>query len=393
MDTTLAYKKSKQACEILDELGIDCWLVWVRETDQIVDPALPFVCPGSFVWQTALLYTRAGERIAVVGTYDALGIPDGLFDEVITYDEAISPKLRAQLARIDPRTIAIDVSESDVASDGMTAGMRVLLDRHLEGTPFPERFVPAEPLIARLRGRKLPEEVGRIREAIRITEEILEETAESVRVGQTEIEIQQAIHAAMERRGVGHAWSSDHNPAVDAGPDKALGHGAPCEGRTKPGHFLHFDFGVKANGYCADLQRMFFFGREEEISEEARRAFDAVLGAIDAAAAELRPGRAGHEIDAVARAHVTALGYPEYMHALGHQIGRNAHDGGTILGPRWERYGDTPEGVIEEGNVFTLELHVPTQGFGQISLEEDVLVTVDGCEFLSTQQRRIRTVG
>ena len=393
VNRSLEELKADQACRVLDELGIDCWLIWVRETDQLVDPVLRFVHGGAFVWQTALLYTRSGSRIAVVGNFDAVGIREGLFDRVIPYDDAISTPLRDLLTELDPASIAIDVSESDVASDGMTAGMRALLDRYLEGTPYLDRFVPAEGLIGRLRGRKLPEEVARIREAVRETEEILEEIAGNLTAGQTEIEIHRAIHEAMDRRGVGNAWSSDHNPAVDAGPDKAFGHGGPTPGSTRAGHLLHFDFGVKKDSYCADLQRMYFFGGCEEIPETIQTAFDAVLGAIDAAAVVLRPGCLGYEIDAIAREYVTARGYPEYLHALGHQVGRNAHDGGVILGPRWERYGETPSGRVEEGNVFTLELNVPTKVYGQVSLEEDVLVTRDGCEFLSVQQRSIRCIG
>ncbi|MHA2348481.1 MAG: M24 family metallopeptidase, partial [Candidatus Thorarchaeota archaeon] len=80
-------------------------------------------------------------------------------------------------------------------------------------------------------------------------------------------------------------------------------------------------------------------------------------------------------------------GFEEYQHALGHQLGRHAHDGGTLLGPLWDRYGDTPKGEVEKGNVFTLELYVTTKDFGQVSLEEDIVVTDSGCKFLSKPQR------
>jgi Xaa-Pro dipeptidase len=86
---------------------------------------------------------------------------------------------------------------------------------------------------------------------------------------------------------------------------------------------------------------------------------------------------------------ITKRGYPEYQHALGHQVGRSAHDGSTILGPRWERYQQTPYGVAEEGNVFTLELGVHLPGRGYIGLEEDVIVTATGCEYLSTPQTEL----
>ena len=97
----------------------------------------------------------------------------------------------------------------------------------------------------------------------------------------------------------------------------------------------------------------------------------------------LRPGVRGHEVDAAARAVIVAAGYPEYKHALGHGLGRAVHDGGTMLGPRWPCYGNTTDREVEAGNVFTLELGIETEA-GIIGLEEDVLVTATGCEFLST---------
>ena len=84
-------------------------------------------------------------------------------------------------------------------------------------------------------------------------------------------------------------------------------------------------------------------------------------------------------------------GYEEYLHALGHGLGRACHDGGTLLGPRWERYGDSPEGLVEVGNVFTLELGIQTEA-GYVGLEEDVLVTEDGCVFLSSFQRQLMVI-
>ena len=69
-------------------------------------------------------------------------------------------------------------------------------------------------------------------------------------------------------------------------------------------------------------------------------------------------------------------------------FGTQAHDGGVILGPLWERYGDTPKGLVEEGNVFTLELNVKTQNFGTVSLEENIIVTSEGCEYLVPPQKK-----
>jgi len=81
------------------------------------------------------------------------------------------------------------------------------------------------------------------------------------------------------------------------------------------------------------------------------------------------------------------------MHAFGHHIGRTAHDGATVLGPKWERYGTSIEGVIEAGNVFAIELGVAVPGRGYVSREEDVVVKVDGGHYLGEQQEELWTIG
>jgi Xaa-Pro aminopeptidase len=158
---------------------------------------------------------------------------------------------------------------------------------------------------------------------------------------------------------------------------------------------LHTDFGVLKDGYCSDLQRMWYLLDEGETEppSEVVAAWDAVWASMDAGAAVLRPGVQGHEVDAAARASLVAAGYDEPMHALGHQLGRAVHDGGTLLAPLWDRYGDSPRGPVEENQVYTLEYGAPVPGRGYVALEEDVLVTADGIEWLSTPQRELWLVG
>ncbi|MEN6368865.1 MAG: Xaa-Pro peptidase family protein [Thermotogota bacterium] len=389
MDPALVARKSHQACGILKELGMDCWLVWVRETMQIRDPSLDLVLGSDVIAQTALLFTQEGERIAIAQEHDAAGFPDGLFDRTIPYRTGIADPLRRELSRIDPQQIALNYSVDNDAADGLTVGMFELLRQILGGTDYPRRFVSAGPVVERLRGRKLPEEVERIRAAISITERIFNDLRGFLRVGQMEREIAEYVRVRMRELGVGPSWDPSYCPAVDAGPDKEFGHAGPTTLRTKAGHLLHFDFGVKADGYCSDLQRMYFFGRRSEIPAEIQHTFITVRGAIDAAAAFLRPGRVGHEVDAVARAHITGGGYEEYAHGLGHQIGRFAHDGGMRLAPTWELFGRRPFGIVEQGNIFTIEPNAMTQNYGRVSLEEDVVVTAEGCTFLSHPQREL----
>ena len=137
---------------------------------------------------------------------------------------------------------------------------------------------------------------------------------------------------------------------------------------------------------------MFFFGKPKDVPAEITHAFDTVRDTIQKAAEFVRPGVKGNDVDTLARDFVKDQGYEEYRHALGHQLGLLAHDGGTLLGPYWEKYGETPSGLLEPGNVFTLELYVTTKEYGQVSLEEDIVVTKKGCEFLSTPQKELKCI-
>ena len=381
--------KAQQACEILIEQDIDAWLVWVRETSQMADPVLELILGGDLTWQSALIFT-SDEKIAIVGNFDKDGVEaKGIFDTIIPYTASIRDELVKQLSRKDPKKIAINYSVNDVAADGLSVGMHMLLQDYLKDTPYSNRLMSAEHQVQKLRGRKTEEEVSRIRKAVEITEEIFDSAKKFVKVGLTEIEIYDYFHKCMKEYGVTSAWDEDHNPAVDAGPNKQFGHAGPIDNKTKEGHLLHFDFGVKWNGYCSDIQRMFFFGEKSDVPQEVQHAFETVRDGIQAAAKWIKPGAVGYEVDNIARDFVKAAGYEEYQHALGHQLGRLAHDGGTLLGPKWERYGNSPMGVVEVGNVFTLEFYVTTKHYGQLSLEEDILITRQGCEFLSKPQKEL----
>ena len=136
------------------------------------------------------------------------------------------------------------------------------------------------------------------------------------------------------------------------------------------------------------MQRTWYVLRPGETSAPAavQKGFDTILRSIRDAAAALRPGKTGAEIDDVARSVVTGAGYPEYPHGTGHQIGRVAHDGGGGLLPRWERYGNTPLLPIEVGQCYTIEPRLPVPGHGVATCEDIVAVTERGAEFLSRPQ-------
>jgi Xaa-Pro aminopeptidase len=391
----LIHEKLDQAAGILREQHVGLWLTFVRETQLTTDPCLDLIAGTYCAWQSAFLISPTGERIAIVGRYDAPAVEEmGAYGEVIGYDESIRPALRETIERLDPSSIAFNYSESDPAADGLTHGMWLELQETLAGTPYADRLRSSEHVVNALRGRKSPREVELVRAAAATTEEIFGIAGASLRPGQSELEIAGVMHREIADRGLGYAWGRDHCPAVNAGPDKVIGHAPPGELTIERGQLLHVDFGVSQNGYCSDLQRVWYFleDGETEPPADVLAAWSDVWASVDAGVDVLRPGTVGWEVDAAARASLVAAGYPEPKYSLGHQLGRAAHDGGTLLGPRWERYGDSPLGTVEAGNVFTLEygVHVPDRGY--IGLEEDVLVTESSVEWLSSPQRTLWVV-
>ena len=390
---SLLQEKATQAIDILKETDIDLWLTFVRETSGVRDPVLDFLIgPGDLTWQSALIFTKSGERIAIIGNLEKNEIEKlDVFDTVLGYDEGVRGILRETLTRLNPNQIAVNTSKDNVQADGLTHAMYEMLAGYLNNTPYVDRLISAEPVINALRGRKTQSEVGRIRKAVAITDEIFRKTFNHVRVGMTEKDIAAFMHAQMTEAGVGFAWPRESNPAVNSGPESPVGHSGPTNIKVQSGHVLHWDFGVKYDEYCSDIQRVAYVLREGETtaSPEVQRGFETIRRAIEEARAAMKPGVRGLEIDNIARRVVTEAGYPEYKHALGHQLGRVAHDGGALLGPLWEKYGDSPKLKLEVGQIYTIEPSLIVPGYGVIGLEEDVVMSETGAEYLGVVQEEL----
>lgn len=390
MDPTLYEQKLQQASELLSQQPIDVWLTFVRETSLLEDPALPLIYPYGLTWDSAFLITESGERICILGRYDAENAEElGVFTDIHSYDESIEPTLVGTLQELAPARLGVNTSRSDPAADGLTSGMQTRLLEYCEAAGIDrEQVVSAEDLVASLRARKTPDEVERIRAAVEITEALYKEVAERIRPGVSERELAGFLQARVKDEGLDYAWDPHVNPIVNTGPESSIGHAGPGDLQVEPGHLVHFDFGLRREGFCSDLQRMWYVlgPSETEPPDLVQSTWHGVRAALLAGAQALRPGAQGWQVDAAARKALTANGLPEYKHAFGHLIGRMAHDGATVLGPRWPRYGSTVERMVEPGNVFAIELGAKVEGHGLVYLEENVLVTDEGLQWLSTPQ-------
>ncbi|MFA4921048.1 MAG: Xaa-Pro peptidase family protein [Candidatus Neomarinimicrobiota bacterium] len=385
-------EKIGQAVEILKERKIDLWLTFVRETETISDPCLDLIVGTNCTWQSAFMITADGRTIAIVGSLDKERIQQtGLYEDIRIYVDDFGAAFLKALDEIKPKRIAINTSVNDYMADGLTHGMYELLINYTKPTQYQNLFISAEKIVAALRGRKSPMEIELIKKSIELTEKIYANVSPQIKAGRTEKNIADIILKMVVEHGVETAWESNSCPAVFTGPLSAGAHADPTERVIQPGHVLNIDFGVKLNGYCSDIQRTWYILKDDEqvAPDPVQKGFAVLLESVRLAFEAIRPGKLGWEIDKIARDYIVANGYPEYQHGLGHQVGRSTHDGAGMLGPRWERYGDTVFLPLEVGQVYTIEPRLPIEGYGVATVEEMVVIRPNGCKYLSHPQSRL----
>jgi Xaa-Pro aminopeptidase len=385
-------EKINQAYDILREEKIDCWLTFVRESSTTFDPAMDLVVGTGVTWQSAFILTAQGESIAIVGSLDKANQEDhGHYHQIIGYVQSVEDDLIDTLKKIDPNKIAVNYSLNTATADGLSHGLYLQLIEYLKKAGLDDRIISSEPILNKLRGRKSATEISRVEEAIRDTLKMFDQVGKFIRPGRTEKQIARFLIDKVYEAGLELAWDADHCPAVFTGPDTAGAHAGPTDREVKAGHVLNIDFGIKKNEYCSDLQRSWYILRpgETEAPAEVQNGFAVIFESVTKAANFLKPGLTGYDIDTIARSHITKNGYDEYPHALGHQIGRTAHDGGGLLAPKWERYGTLPDQKIEINQLYTIEPRLTIKDYGVATIEEIVVVTENGCRFLSDRQQEI----
>lgn len=391
----LVQEKVTQALHLLREFEIDCWITFVRESEIAGDPTLDYLVGSAVTWHSAFILTSSGQTYAIVGEFDRQTVEDtGAYTTVLSHVTGIKEIFLHTMKEIAPSKIAINYSIDSEICDGITHGMYLTLYGFLKELGFENRIISAQKVVSALRERKSATEIQHIKGAITHTEEIFRQVATVIQPGRTEEDIAEFMRNAVRSANLDLAWHEHTCPAVFTGPEAVGGHYKPSARQVQPGHLVNMDFGVRYHGYCSDLQRTFYVLKPDESvpPEVVRNAFDDMMNAVEQAKQAMRPGRQGIEVDTVARDYLTSRGYEEFHCALGHQVGRFAHDGTSLLGPAWEKYARKPYLPLEEGMVFTIEPHVSVPGYGRVTLEEMAVVTADGAEFLSTPQKELLVI-
>ena len=228
--------------------------------------------------------------------------------------------------------------------------------------------------VRRSRVTKDPEEIARLRKAAEIGSRVGREIPALLHEGMTELELAAEMEYRMNKFGAnGRSFAT----IVAFGAHSAEPHYQPGATRLQSGDSIVCDFGALSARYSSDITRSFHFGRHDD---EMQRVHETVEKAQAASFAAIRPGAPAREVHLAAERVIDASPWKGRLtHGVGHSIGLSVHDG-------WA-YNAKAEDLLEEGMVFTVEPGIYLPGHGGVRIEDDVVVTRSGYEFLTTAPR------
>jgi Xaa-Pro aminopeptidase len=225
--------------------------------------------------------------------------------------------------------------------------------------------------VEKLRTIKDASEVAQIREAIAIAEQAFAAFRAHFGPEHTEKDLSDAMEMCVRRAG-GRCTSFPTIAA--AGERAALPHAPPTARKLDDAELLLVDWGASGRFYKSDLTRVLAARR---ISPKLQQVYTVVLTAQQQAIRSVRPGVKAHDVDAEARSVIAQEGFGEFFgHSLGHGIGLEVHEAPGL------RQNNTT--VLEAGMVVTVEPGIYLPGWGGVRIEDDVLVTPDGYEVLTS---------
>ncbi|MGA8763013.1 MAG: Xaa-Pro peptidase family protein, partial [Candidatus Sulfotelmatobacter sp.] len=243
--------------------------------------------------------------------------------------------------------------------------------KRLDGVlPSGVRLRSASALVEQARMVKDADELEHIRAAVQLGATLFDRALQVLRPGVKESEVAAEMEYAARRAG---AEEMSFPTIIASGARSALPHGRASDHLAPAGAFVVCDFGVILRGYCSDQTRTVWIG---EPSREARRVYEAVREAQQAAIEAVRPGAALGEVDAAARKVLHKNGLARYFtHSTGHGVGLEIHEAPRVAAGQKQ--------MLEPGMVITIEPGVYFPGKWGVRIEDMVAVTARGCDVLT----------
>jgi Xaa-Pro aminopeptidase len=232
------------------------------------------------------------------------------------------------------------------------------------------RLKNAASLVERIRIVKDADELVRIREAVNLGAKLFDRALQVLRAGVPEVDVAAEMELMARRAG---AEGMSFPTIIASGPRSALPHGRASTQPIPSSAFVVCDFGVILAGYCSDQTRTVWVG---PVSDEARRVYDAVRDAQQAAVEAVRPGITAGEVDSAARNVLRKAKLADFFtHSTGHGVGLEIHEAPRIAAGQQD--------ALEPGMVITIEPGVYFSGKWGARIEDMVAVTATGFEVLT----------
>jgi Xaa-Pro aminopeptidase len=231
-------------------------------------------------------------------------------------------------------------------------------------------LIPLENFMESLRERKTQVEIDKIRRACQITDQALGDVLTIIKVGMTEREVEIRLKNRMIELGADNTWDRF---IVASGARGAMPHGMASDKVIELGDMVTFDIGCSFQGYYSDLTRTVAMG---EPSAKMKEIYAIVKEAQQRGVDQAKAGMTGKDLDAVCRDYITEQGYGEYFkHGTGHGLGLDVHEA-----PRVSAANNEP---LAEGACVTIEPGIYIKDLGGVRIEDDVILTKDGCIVLN----------
>jgi Xaa-Pro dipeptidase len=318
----------------------------------------------------ALCLKASGEAALIVPTLEKEEAEKTGFGHIVTVSDTDDPmaKLRAVVGDGTHGRLAVEKQHMTVARYEQLQ------------TVFGEaKAVAAEDLLLGMRLRKDAAEAAIMRKAAEIADRAVEAGIQAIAIGKTEQELVAVVESTMMSLG---ASGTSFSTIVLAGEKSALPHGTPGNRKIQKGDFVLFDLGAVYEGYCSDITRTVVVG---EPTDKQREIYEAVLAANLAGIEAAKPGRKALEVDRAAREVIEKAGYGEHFtHRVGHGLGIEVHEFPSMHGNN--------EQEIVPGMVFTIEPGIYVPEIGGVRIEDDVLVTEDGVEILTSYPKTLQVI-
>lgn len=271
------------------------------------------------------------------------------------------------------KKLGVDNSRIAVDTIGMTPSVKEELAVKIDKAQIIEGYG----LLKKIRMVKTPEEISRLRESARITERAIDATLRAAQEGMSELEMQAIFNRSIVSEGAMPLLT-----CIGIGSRSSMINTIPSEHKLRKGDLIRFDVGCVFESYCSDIARIASFGTP---STKAKEYYQAVLEGEQAAISIIKPGTTAADVFDRAVEVTRAAGIPHYdRHHCGHGIGIECYDLPSIAAQ------DTT--VLKEGMVVNVETPYYELGFAGLQVEDTIVVTKDGVEYLSTYDRSLQVI-